>query len=328
MTQSTNRLMIGFYALLAVGVAAGIYHFASGRYGNGIIAFSGVIVGVLIQRELARMPREHAPTPAVDTKMSPIERPWRTQDGPANRTNWLTNSILAGFPAIVVMTMVFVGGFVLGDAFGDENGNTVSQWFWGLTNNSLTDSGDDIPLGAFSLNVLAGLVWAIIYGRFFEPRLSGPGWRRGMLFSIIPWFLSLVVFFPIVGAGFFGADLDAGPLPAIGNLILHLIYGAVLGSMYTVPDRSLADSERTTDEWEADWQNRGMTIGLVGGLSIGIIVGSALAIFVADTTASATEMLLTGAASGTMVGAIAGPLIGLSAGARMDTPPPQEQPLG
>ena len=73
-----------------------------------------------------------------------------------------------------------------------------------------------------------------------------------MLFSIIPWFLSLVVFFPIVGAGFFGADLDAGPLPAIGNLILHLIYGAVLGSMYTVPDRSLADSERTTDEWHDD----------------------------------------------------------------------------
>lgn len=315
MAQNLDRWTIAFYGLMAVGLVAGIYHLASGRYGNGAIALSAVIVGLLIQREITAMPKAAEPAPArrVEPEAPGPETRW--EGGPANRTNWLSNSIIAGFPATVVMTMVFIGGFLFSGAFANENGNLISRWFWGLTNNSLTESAYDIPIGAYSLNVLAGLVWAGVYGLLVEPRLSGPGWRRGMLFSIVPWLLSLVVFFPVVGAGFFGAELGAGPLPALGNLILHLVYGAVLGSIYAVPDVSMADAEGA-EEWEADSQNRGMTIGLVGGLVIGMIAGSALAILISDSTASATEMLLAGAAAGTMVGAIAGPLFGLSAGSR------------
>ncbi|HEX2280496.1 MAG TPA: DUF6789 family protein [Thermomicrobiales bacterium] len=315
MTQYLDRWTLIFYGLMAVGVVAGIYHLASGRYGNGAIALSAVVVGLLIQREIAGMPQADEPraTAAEEPVHPGPEARW--EGGTANRTNWLSNSIIAGFPATVVMTMVFIGGFLFSGAFANEDGNLISRWFWHLTNNSLTDSAYDIPIGAYSLNLLAGLVWAGVYGFFFEPRLRGAGWQRGMLFSIVPWLLSLVVFFPIVGAGFFGAALDAGPLPALGNLILHLVYGAVLGSIYSVPDTSAVDASGTS-EWEAEWQNRGMTIGLVGGLVIGMIAGSALAVIISEGNAEATEMLLAGAAAGTMVGAIAGPLFGLSAGSR------------
>lgn len=310
MTRQLDRWTIAFYVFMGVGLVAAIYHFASGRYANGAIAVSAVIVGLLIQREIAAMPQVAQEEHTSRSRTGPAAR-W--EGSPANRTNWLSNSIIAGFPATVVMTVVFIAGFLFSGAFGAQDGNIVSRWFWALTNNSLTDSAYDIPIGAYSVNLLAGLVWAGVYGYFAEPRLSGPGWRRGMLFSIVPWLLSLVVFFPIVGAGFFGLALDAGPLPAIGNLVLHLGYGAVLGSIYAVPDESTVDAA-AADGWEAQAQNRGMVIGLVGGLVTGMIGGSALSLVVSSDTASATELLLAGAAAGTMVGAIAGPLIGLSAG--------------
>ncbi|MBA2453359.1 MAG: hypothetical protein H0V47_09320 [Chloroflexia bacterium] len=312
MTRQLDRWTIAFYVLMGVGLVAATYHFASGRYANGAIAVSAVIVGLLIQREIAAMPEATQQPRASRSDAGPAAR-W--QGSPANRTNWLSNSIIAGFPATVVMTVVFIAGFLFSGAFGAQDGTTVSRWFWGLTNNSLTDSAYNIPIGAYSVNLLAGLVWAGVYGYVAEPRLSGPGWRKGMLFSIVPWLLSLVVVFPIVGAGFFGAALGAGPLPAIGNLILHLVFGAVLGSIYAVPDESMADAAGT-DGWESQAQNRGMVIGMVGGLVTGMIAGSALGLIVSPGNATETEMLLAGAAVGTMIGAIAGPLFGLSAGSR------------
>jgi hypothetical protein len=312
MKRQLDRWTITFYILMGVGLVAATYHFASGRYANGAIAVSAVIVGLLIQREIVALPQVAAPSRASRSESGPVGR-W--EGSPANRTNWLSNSVIAGFPATVVMTMVFIGGYLFSGAFAQESGNLIGRWFWGLTHNTLTDSAYDIPIGAYSLNLLAGLVWAGVYGYLVEPRLSGPGWRKGMLFSIIPWILSLVVFFPIVGAGFFGADLGAGPLPAIGNLISHLVFGAVLGSIYAVPDESAVDAA-ASGGWETQAQNRGMVIGLAGGLVIGMIVGSALGLVVLPEGVSEIEMLLAGAAVGTMIGAIAGPLFGLSAGSR------------
>jgi len=317
MRQNLDTRTLAFYAVLCVGFVAAIFHVVDGRYGNGALAFSAVILGVFIQRQLAALPRRPEPVAEPEEDAIPLGPGVTWQARAANRTGWLSNSILAGFPATVAMTMVFIAGYLFSGAVAQQDGNILGRWFHGLTNNSLTEGAYDIPIGAYSINLLAGLIWAGVYGYLAEPRLSGPGWRKGMLFAVVPWILSLVVFFPLVGAGFFGAALGAGPLPAIGNLVLHLVYGAVLGSIYAVPDRARADTSATSD-WEADWQNRGMTIGLVGGLAVGMIAGSALAIFVSSALISPVEMILAGAAFGAMVGAVAGPLVGLSAGSRDD----------
>src|SRR5207247_9080454 len=90
---------------------------------------------------------------------------------------------------------------------------------------------------------LGGLLWAVLYGFVAEPRLSGTSWERGVKFALIPWVLSLVIFLPLVGGGILGMSLGAGPLPLLGNLILHVVYGAILGFVYgsaeSVYDRPL-----------------------------------------------------------------------------------------
>lgn len=319
MSRSINARTLGFYALLCIGLAAAIYHLTGGRIGNGILAFCSVIAGFFIQREIASMPAQPEPARVpVRTGSPTVRQQW--QDAPVNTTGRFSNSVISGFCAMIVMAMTFIIGFALSGAFANENGNLLARWFHGLTNNSLTDSAYDVPFAAYSINLFASLIWAVIYGFVAQPRLPGPGWQRGMIFALAPWLLSLLIFFPIVGAGVFGISLDAGPLPALGNLVLHLVYGAVLGTIFAMPERALTDASGMTAA-ESDRQNRGIAIGLVGGLATGIIAGSALAIFVPNSLASPTEMLLAGAATGVLFGALAGPLVSLSATGEDDRPP-------
>lgn len=90
-----------------------------------------------------------------------------------------------------------------------------------------------LPLGTV-LFFLAGVLWAIIYGLWAEPRLSGPDWLKGTLFSLLPTLVSWLVVLPVLGAGPLGLGLADGWVPALGELVRHLAYGAALGIAYPV----------------------------------------------------------------------------------------------
>jgi hypothetical protein len=73
--------------------------------------------------------------------------------------------------------------------------------------------------------VLWGIAFAVI-----QPALPGYGWMRGVAFSVGPWILMMVLLMPPAGAGWFGSALGYG-VP-LATLVLHFIYGAVLGAVY------------------------------------------------------------------------------------------------
>ena len=150
------------------------------------------------------------------------------------RFDWLRASIASGFIATFVMTVCMAAAFGFANAVGDADGNGLERHFAALSSNELTENvGDTFAVGMV-LNLAVGILWAMIYARWAEPRLEGPGWRRGALFSLIPFVLSIVVFFPIAGIGVFGHEADAGILPVFGNLVLHLVYGVTLGTLYAI----------------------------------------------------------------------------------------------
>lgn len=74
-------------------------------------------------------------------------------------------------------------------------------------------------------------IWGALYG-VVAPRLMGPAWLRGVLFSLLPLAFSLLVVLPLVGAGLLGLDLGAGAIPALGEAARYLTYGLVLGATY------------------------------------------------------------------------------------------------
>lgn len=307
-----------FLVFMALGLAAAAYHFASERYANGIIAAGAALLGlVVLLSDKAVSNAAPAPEPELDDQRRSMPSLGPGGVAEAERELWLSGGIIAGFAATIVMSMALVISYLITGSLGSETGNQVDRWFWGLANNRLTDGIYDVPLAAFSINLLAGLGWALVYTRFAESRLRGPGWWRGMVFSLLPWALSLIVFFPLIGAGFLGLGLNAGPLPAIGNLILHLIFGATLGAVFAVPDVSVAGTSAGARTAKAE--NVGTAIGLVAGLTGGLAVGAVLAAIFATDGNSGLNITLAAGGFGTVAGALIGPFLGLDWGSRHET---------
>lgn len=227
----------------------------------------------------------------------------------ARREDWLTDGLVSGFVATFAMTVVLAAAYGISSALGRDGGTTVSQWFWNLTHNVITQRTADQVTLAIGVHLATGLVLAIIYAYVVEPVLSGPGWRRGVLFSLIPWLFSLFVVLPIVGGGVLGMSLGAGPLPIVGNLVLHLVYGAALGGMYAVTlDHGLEDTE--IERRNAAKAERGAAIGVVVGLALGVIGGWLLGPTLAGDLGRGA-VLLAGALIGAAGGLAAGSFLGM-----------------
>ena len=259
-------------------------------------------------------------------------------------TDSLSRAVLAGFAASLTMLLVFVVAFnaarllsaapspewpalerssiihpatyVVGqnqatsapDAF-----ETPRLWLVNLTHNRFIDASlDDVYLAA-GIYVAGGLLWAVLY-TLVEPRLPGPAWQRGVLFAMLPALVSLVVVLPLLGGGLFGLALGAGPLPAIGNVLLHVVYGAILGVVYG----PFGDLDASTLErpFAREGEHAGPSyepvaaLALLGGLVVGGVVGLIASLMAGGTASSIVE------ASGSMIlwGALLGGVIGLFVG--------------
>jgi uncharacterized membrane protein YagU involved in acid resistance len=92
-------------------------------------------------------------------------------------------------------------------------------------------TGADFPsaLGWAGHFFLGTIVWGLVFA-WLEAALPGVPIVKGLLFGFFAWVLMMVLFMPLAGQGFFG--FKNGPPAAVASLILHLIYGAVLGLVY------------------------------------------------------------------------------------------------
>ena len=231
---------------------------------------------------------------------------WQTR-AEARRAEWLRNGVVSGFVATVAMTAVLAAAYLLVNILGDVDGGPIGRWFAALGDNPVTRRAADAVVLAIGVNLLVGWALALVYARWVEPALGGPGWRKGMIFSLLPWLLSLVVVLPLFGGGMFGVELGAGPLPILGNLILHLVYGGILGGVYaTMLDDGLDGSDA---EWgDAVATGRRAAAGVIGGVLIGALLGllAAPLVLPGGGTGVVLAAALLGGAFGLTVGAFAG----------------------
>lgn len=83
--------------------------------------------------------------------------------------------------------------------------------------------------------VLHFLIGSVIWGLFFAllyHRLPGRAAAvKGIAFGTFAWFLMMVIVMPMTGAGLFGLHIGIGA--PVATLVLHWIYGAVLGAVYS-----------------------------------------------------------------------------------------------
>jgi hypothetical protein len=186
-------------------------------------------------------------------------------------------ALLAGFVASVAMLLAFAVAFVAALVLGRLPVPVLATWFRGLTSNALIDTAGPNLYAATAVFFLGGLIWASLYVLVFEPRLRGAPWERGAKFAMVPWLFSLMVFMPLVGGGFLGMELGAGPLPILGNLILHVVYGAILGAVYGSAE-SVFDRPSHMADGDDLLAGRVSEVGAARGMIIGLAVGSVLGI--------------------------------------------------
>jgi len=78
--------------------------------------------------------------------------------------------------------------------------------------------------------LIGTVVWGSLFPIFDAIVPGGSHWLKGTLFGIGAWLLMMILVMPMAGAGLFGMAL--GIMVPIATLVLHLIFGAVLGGTY------------------------------------------------------------------------------------------------
>lgn len=132
--------------------------------------------------------------------------------------------LVAGFSATVVLSAMMVGKSMMGvmpeldviHMLGAMMG--VSALFGWIVH--------------FMIGTLAwGGGFAVLYGA-----IPGSGAvQKGILFGVAAWLGMMVMVMPMAGAGFFGMAM--GIMAPMMTLVLHIVFGAVLGAVYQVQAR-------------------------------------------------------------------------------------------
>ena len=90
--------------------------------------------------------------------------------------------------------------------------------------------GGSWAAGLFMHVVLGTLVFPLVFGYLLVARLPGPPSLRGTLWGAALWLIAQTMVMPMMGAGLFSASAG-GVVAAMGSLVGHLLYGAILGTI-------------------------------------------------------------------------------------------------
>ncbi len=255
------------------------------------------------------------------------------------RERWFSDAVIAGFVAIGASTAALFIAYALANGSANSQGNALQEWLWQLTHNQIVAFSSGRPAYAVAIHVVLGIVWAIVYARLVDGNRAlgwwighGPGWQRGMRFSLLPWLFSLLVLLPAAMVNMLDWALSAGPLVPVGNLVLHLIYGFTLGQLYDSSSDTLdvaADLSYQTPPLQEsavahseDFGAAGIIIGAIVGALVGIVLAVILPPSLPNVDFGGWEAAL--AVGGLLAGGAVGGIVGSFAGLPQPGPDPAE----
>jgi hypothetical protein len=82
-------------------------------------------------------------------------------------------------------------------------------------------------MGHFMIGTLA---WGIGFAVLYDMIPGGSVVAKGVIFDIAAWLGMMIMVMPMAGAGLFGMAM--GIMAPMMTLVLHVIFGAVLGAIY------------------------------------------------------------------------------------------------
>ena len=98
-------------------------------------------------------------------------------------------------------------------------------------------------MAGWIMHFVNGIILTWIYAAFLIDRLPSDGWKRGMIYSLIPWAVMNFMAMPMMGMGIF----SGGMMAIVGTVVAHFAYGGVMGAIYTGEASSDASTDTSTD---------------------------------------------------------------------------------
>ena len=138
--------------------------------------------------------------------------------------------LAAGFIATVVLSMMMVAKAQMG-LMPDLN---VIAMLSRMAHAKMSLPAS--PVTGWVLHFMIGTVaWGLAFATLFHRIPGTKAWQKGILFAIGAWVLMMVGPMPMAGAGLFGSHL--GMAAPVMTLMLHILFGAVLGASYALLQR-------------------------------------------------------------------------------------------
>jgi len=134
--------------------------------------------------------------------------------------NNIGKGVIAGFVATTVLSMLML----MKSAMGLMPELDVVAMLGSMT-------GTGPAMGWIAHFVIGSVVWGGLFAVLAPSLPGGSLWLKGIVFGIGAWLLMMVAVMPMAGAGLFGMGL--GMAAPVMTLMLHVIYGAVLGGVYS-----------------------------------------------------------------------------------------------
>jgi uncharacterized membrane protein YagU involved in acid resistance len=139
--------------------------------------------------------------------------------------NTYVRSMIAGFAATVVLSLLMI----MKGATGLMPQLDVITMLSGMAQSMVGMGGAG---SGWLIHFLIGTVlWGFLFALLYDRLPGSQAIAKGMSFGVLAWVLMMILAMPMAGAGLFGVKL--GMMAPVMTLILHLIWGAVLGFVFS-----------------------------------------------------------------------------------------------
>lgn len=133
--------------------------------------------------------------------------------------NKIVAGAVAGFAATVVLSVMMIAKGMMGIMPELDVISMLSAMM-----------GAPAVMGWMGHFMIGTLAWGIGFALLFDKIPGGSAVAKGVIFGIAAWLGMMIMLMPMAGAGLFGMAM--GIMAPMMTLVLHVIFGAVLGAVY------------------------------------------------------------------------------------------------
>ena len=132
--------------------------------------------------------------------------------------NKIVSTVVGGIAATAVITGVMILSSWLG--MPDIDYGSMLATF---TNTS--------PAVGWIMHFITGIILAYGYVYYFRQEVPGPYPMRGMIYGILPWVITLIMLFPMMGMKTGISKAPSVGIFIVSTMIAYLAFGLVLGAI-------------------------------------------------------------------------------------------------